>query len=191
MPRTPSIRRARLQKRPIATQGRVELEPHRKSSTRQAHGKAYARKTNAARRYGVIRQCESADRPARDRKARLLLDQRRGTGRGGKQDCLRFLEHLVEAALDFRAVHGQQRLVSLGGDSAAASGQHHVSPCFSKLGLQALVDRLEGGRNSVMAQKFRDRFRCLVEENTPGGALDEAAEIPAKIDLHDLGTGLP
>ncbi len=59
-----------------------------------------------------------------------------------------------------------------------------------KLGLEALVDRLERGRNVVAAKEFRNCAHRLMSEDAPRRGLDEGIEIVAKVYLNDLGAGV-
>src|SRR6185295_788451 len=95
---------------------------------------------------------------------------------------------LVEATLDFRPAHGERRLIHICRRSACAARQYNVLPRLMKLG-QALVDRVERGRNIVAAKEFRNCAHRLMSEDAPRCRLDEGIETVAEVYLNNLGAG--
>src|SRR5690242_12857052 len=130
----------------------------------------------------MVRQGEIADFLPRDVDCRLLLDQRRRAGRRRLQNDLSapIDERLVEAALDFRSTHLEGCLISFCRSSACAARQYYVPPRLMKLRLEALINRVERGRNIVAAKEFRNCAHRLMSEDAPRRSLYEGIEIVPK-----------
>src|SRR4051812_27465160 len=123
---------------------------------------------------------------------RPLLDQRRRAGRGRLQNDQRPMrdERRVEPSLDFRPAHVERSLIGLCRGSTCTTRQYDVPPRLPKLGLKALVNGLERGRNVMAAKKLRNFVHRLMSEDAPCCGLDQGIEIVAKVYFNDLGAGV-
>ncbi len=180
------------QQRSIAAQRRVELQPDRKSSPRQANGKTDARKPHAACRHGVIRQGQGDSPPAQR--------WRRFSAVRSKVPCwASWAARSLPRAARGTPCRGVAEFPDGWQRARSDRPRREIAPPPSA---RAMCPTRPEGRASSCDKSPRMLWGPCVdgetrrssspsrEKDAPCGGLDERAVVVAQIYLQNLGSGL-